>query len=74
MIQSQLNEGKPLVKYTIKIEAVADMEGYVVEIIDKINFRNYTLNNIYLDKVKAMKEGNVFVNNLFEEEDMLTIN
>lgn len=74
MIQAQLDTNNPPCMYAIKIKAVADMEGYIVEIVDKFNFRNYTLSNVYLDKFKALKEGNVFVNNLFEEENILTIN
>ncbi len=74
MLNSQLGGSKTPVKYTIKIEVISDMDGYVVEIVDKFNSKNYTLYNIYSDKDKAIKEGNIFVNDLFEEENSMLIN
>jgi len=66
--------GKAPVKYTIKIDSVSDMLGYVVEILDRYNSKNYTLSGIFLERTVALKEADAFVNDLFEKELTMYIN
>lgn len=66
--------GKSPVKYKIKIDSVSDMLGYVVEIIDKYNSKNYTLSGIFLERTIALREADAFVNDLFEKELTMYIN
>lgn len=62
------------VKYTIKVDTIADMPGYVVEIIDKYNAERYTLSGVYLERAVAIKDADAFVNDLFEKEISMFIN
>ena len=59
------------VRYTIKLNAIADMPGFMVEIADKINRKNYTLSGVYLKRESAISDADIFINDLFEEESML---
>ncbi len=61
-------------KYTIKLNALADMAGYVVEITDKFNSTDYTLDRVYLEKDTAITDADTFINNLSEKENTLLIN
>jgi len=61
-------------KYTIRIDTVTDMKGYVVEILDGVNLKNYTLNDVYLERSLAIKDADEFVNNLLEKEILGYIN
>jgi len=62
------------VKYTIKIDAVSDMCGYAVEVIDKYRSERHTLSGVYLERKIAIKEADAFVNDLFEKEISMFIN
>jgi hypothetical protein len=63
-----------LVKYTIKLNTLADMAGFVVEIVDKYNSKDYTLDKVYREKDIAIIDANTFINDLFEEEISMLIN
>ena len=65
---------EPPVKYTIRIDIVADMPGYVVEVLDKYNSEKYTLSGIFMERSVAVREANAFVNDLFEKEISMFIN
>lgn len=69
-----INIEPTIVNYTVIVDTISDMSGYTIEIVDKLNSKNYTLSHIYLDKEKAIQEANEFINNLFEQELMLIIN
>ena len=69
-----INIEPTIVNYTVIVDTISDMSGYTIEIVDKLNSKNYTLSHIYLDKEKAIQEANDFINNLFEQELMLIIN
>ncbi len=64
----------PPANYTIKLKALADMAGYIVEITDKFNSRDYTLEKVYLERDEAITDADSFINDLFEKENTLLIN
>jgi len=43
MNEAYYEGGKSPFKYTIRVDNITDMSGYVVEILDKFNSKNYTL-------------------------------
>jgi len=73
-LNNLINIEPTIVNYTVIVDTISDMSGYTIEIVDKLNSKNYTLSHIYLDKEKAIQEANDFINNLFEQELMLIIN
>jgi len=50
------------------------MGGYVVEIVDRFNLKNYTLSGVYSERSVAIKDADAFVNDLFEKEISMFIN
>ncbi len=62
------------IQYTIKIDKISDMDGYMVEIVDKFNSKNYTLDNLYLETNVAIQDASKFINDLFEKEFLTYIN
>lgn len=62
------------IQYTIKIDRISDMLGYMVEVVDKFNSKNYTLSGLYLERKTAIKDADAFVNDLFEKEISMYIN
>jgi len=74
-MNNKYNDGSDApVKYTIKVDSIADMHGYAVEIIDKFNAERYTLSGVYLERAVAIRDADAFVNDLFEKEISMFIN
>jgi len=74
MNEAYYEGGKSPFKYTIRVDNITDMSGYVVEILDKFNSKNYTLSGIYSERSVAIKDADAFVNDLFEKEISMFIN
>lgn len=66
--------GTTPVKYTIRIDSISDIVGYAVEIIDRYNYKTYSLSGVYTERELAVKEADKFVNDLFEQEISMFIN
>lgn len=74
MNEAYYEGGKSPFKYTIRVDNITDMSGFVVEILDRFNSKNYTLSGIYSERSVAIKDADEFVNNLFEKEILGYIN
>jgi hypothetical protein len=62
------------IKYTVRINSIGDLPGYIVEIIDTFNYKNYTLSGVYSERILALKDADTFINNLSEQDISMFIN
>lgn len=73
-MNSYSNGSDAPIKYTIRINAIGDLPGFIVEVSDSLYYKNYTLSGIYYERVIAIRDADTFIDNLNEQENSMFIN